>query len=192
MSHVICPGCGRPSATARALPTYRYKESGIPNLWLKGGVTQTECDNCGQSYIKIEKESQLLQVIALGLLIDARPLTGHEMRFLRGACQMSQARLAEALKKRRETISEREAKQNPHISYADEVLLRLVLLRSFKAQLEGAGEKLLTKNQRQVLTGFTDWFSGFSEQFAERMTRRTRLIAAMDDEGELWSLGKAA
>src|SRR6266545_2952024 len=86
----ICPSCGTPGARVRVLPTYRYRESGIANLWLRGGVTETVCARCKAKHISIEKESQLLQVISVGLLMAARPLTGHEMRFLRGACQMSQ------------------------------------------------------------------------------------------------------
>lgn len=193
MNPVICPSCGKPAATASALATYRYKESGMPNLWLRGGVTETVCASCKKKHIKIEKETQLLQVIALRLLMEARPLSGHEMRFLRGACQLSQAKLAEALRHRRETISERETKQNPGIDFAEEVLLRLVMLRHFTQQLDTEGNNFLAENQRNDLANFTKFFSDFSEKFAQQILKRTtKLVAALDDQSELWRLDEAA
>ena len=192
MNPVICPSCGRPTAAAKALPMYRYKESGIPNLWLRGGVTETVCAFCKAKYIKIEKESQLLQVIALKLLMDARPLSGHEMRFLRGACQLSQAKLAEALRHRRETVSERENKQNPGIDFAEEVLLRLVMLSHFSQHLNTEGNNFLTGSQREDLKKFTTFFWDFSERIAQHIRRSTKLVAALDDQNELWRLDEAA
>ena len=186
-----CPSCGRPSATARALPTYRYKESGIPNLWLRGGVTETVCSSCKAKHIQIEQEPQLLQVIAVALLIEARPLTGYEMRFLRGACQMSQAMLAGALHRRRETIAEREAKPSPPgISFSDEVVLRWVLLSNFRRYLDREGNRFLTTTQIALLESFSDFFDGFSKKYVEQGLKKSKLIAAL--QGELWSLNKAA
>lgn len=193
MSHsVICPSCGKATATARALPAYRYKESGIPNLWLQGGVTETVCTSCRKRHIRIEKESQLLQVIALRLLTDARPLAGYEMRFLRGACFLSQAKLAEALRRRRETVAEREAKANPGIAFAEEVLIRLVLLGHFNEHLRTQGDNFLTKSQRGMLADFTKFFSEFSLNFADEMLKRHKLVATLDRSQELWDLNEAA
>ncbi len=193
MSTVICPSCGKPTATDTPLPTYRYKESGIPNLWLRGGVTETVCASCKERHITIEKESQLLQVIALRLLMDARPLSGFEMRFLRGACRLSQARLAKLLRHRRETVAEREAKRNPGIHFAEEVLLRLVMLEHFNDHLGAKGNNFLTKNQRKDLADFTGFFRDFSLTFAEPMLRRTtRLVAALEGRSEVWRMDEAA
>jgi DNA-binding transcriptional regulator YiaG len=193
MNLAICPSCGKPTAAVSALETYRYKESGIPNLWLRGGVTETVCASCKKKHIKIEKESQLLQVIALKFLMDARPLSGYEMRFLRGACGLSQARLAELLRHRRETISERETKKNPGIDFAEEVFFRLVMLRYFTEQLNTEGNNFLPDSQRKLLDDFTRVFCDFSEKFTRKMLRRSaKLVAALDDQGELWSLDEAA
>lgn len=187
-----CPSCGRATATARRLPLYRYKGSGIPNLWLRDGVTETVCASCRKRHIKIEREAQLLQVIALRLLMDASPLTGYEMRFLRGACFMSQAKLAEALRRRRETISERESKANPGIVFAEEVLVRLVFLRNFNEHLGGQGNNFLTKTQRKTLADFTRFFFDFSQNFAGEILKRHKLIASLDENQELWQLDEAA
>jgi putative transcriptional regulator len=192
MSPVICPSCGKPAATARQLPMYRYKESGIPNLWLKGGVTETVCASCGTKHLKIEKESQLLQFVALNILEDPRPLTGHEMRFLRGAARMSQASLAEVLRLRRETIAERESKDNPGIDFADEVVFRLVVLWRFNKHLQTKGNNFLTEIQSKRLDNFTNWFLKFSQDFVQEMRKKsTKMVATMDDE-EVWRLDKAA
>lgn len=191
MNVVICPGCGRPGAKERVLASYRYTESGIPNLWLRGGVTETVCGRCKEKYFGIEKEGQLLQVIALGLLMVPRHLSGHEMRFLRGVCQLSQAKLAEVLRLRRETIAEREAKSNPGIGFADEVLLRLVFLRHFAQELN-EWEDFLTESQRKTLADLTEFFSSFCREFAEGRLRRTKLVAALDRQRERWKLDEAA
>jgi len=189
---VTCPSCGRAAATARLLPMYRYKESGIPNLWLRGGVTETACTSCRKRHIKIEKEAQLLQVIALRLLMDARPLTGAEMRFLRGACHLSQAKLAGALRRRRETVSERESKANPGIVFAEEVLVRRVFLRHFNEHLGSQGNNFLTQTQRETLANFTKFFFDFSQNFAREVLKRHKLIASLDESHELWQLDEAA
>ena len=192
MNDAICPSCGKLTAMASALAIYRYRESGIPNLWLRGGVTETVCASCKKRHIMIEKEPQLLQVIALRLLIDARPLSGYEMRFLRGACGLSQARLAEILRHRRETISERETKPNPGIDFAEEVVLRRVLLQHFREQLDKEGSNFLSEDQCRLLDQFSEFFWDFSQKFARQLLRRSKLVAAMDDQGERWQLDEAA
>jgi len=186
MSKVICPSCGKQTAIATALPMYQYRESGIPNLWLRGGVTETKCSSCRKRHIRIERESQLLQVIALGLLIAPRPLAGSEMRFLRGACQMSQGDLAAALYHRRETISERESKKTPDISFAEEVTLRQILLDRFQKHL--SEHDFLSAEHRRVLATFTDFFRRFSSSYV-REYKSSKLIAALDGD---WKFAKAA
>lgn len=191
MRNVVCPGCGISSAIARPLPSYHYRESGLANVWLRGGVTETKCTECRQRHYRIENETQLLQVIACGLLVDARPLTGHEMRFLRGACNMSQAQLAEILKRRRETIAEREAKSSiPGISFADEVVLRWVLLTRFRRHLSGDGNDFLPRRHHALLSGFSDFFDDFSRKYVDEAFKRSRMVAAL--HGESWSLEKKA
>jgi len=175
------------------LAEYRYKESGIPNLWLRGGVTETVCTSCKKKHLKIEKESQLLQVVALKLLMDPRPLTGYEMRFLRGACRLSQARVAEVLRHRRETVSERESKVNPGIDFAEEVLLRLVMLTHFNEHLGRDENNFLTEDQRKELSDFTGFFRDFSQKFVQPAHKRTpKLVLALDNEDAPWRLLEAA
>ena len=67
---VMCPNCGRTAAASRELSKYHYKESGLNNVWLSGGVTETKCAECGETFIRIWKEPQLLQLIAMDLLME--------------------------------------------------------------------------------------------------------------------------
>ena len=189
MTTIICPSCGRLSATEQALETYQYRESGLPNLWLRGGVTELRCSNCGENLIKIEQEGQLLQVIAVTLLIVPRPLTGHEMRFLRGACHLTQERLAEETRRTRGTITTRERQDSPNLDFADEVLLRLVLLQHFNEHLKAEGNNLLPESQRAILADFTNWFPGFSRKFAEKaLSRRPKLKLVLNEPDRVWKL----
>ena len=81
MNNVICPNCGRPGATEERVPEYAYKECGLLGVRLFGGVTATACPLCGESSVRIQKEGQLLQVIALMLLTTPR---AEGVRFLVG------------------------------------------------------------------------------------------------------------
>ncbi len=186
---VVCPNCGRKAAVSRELAEYRYNESGLKNVRLKGGVTETTCSECGETYVRVEKEPQLLQVIALGLLMKPGYLTGPEMKFLRAACEMTQAELAAELRHRRETVSERESKLNPKLTMAEEVLFRLVFLRSFHAYLSREGKNHLTDAHREQLSDFSQRFCEFASQVGQRMLR---YVIALEEREGLWHLGAAA
>jgi len=188
MDPVMCPNCGRPVATEKQLPEYRYKECGLPNVTLHGGVTRTDCPNCGQKHVRVRKEGQLLQVLALMLLTTPRRLTGPEMKFLRGVCQLSQARLAEVLKHRRETVAERESKKTPNVSEAEETWFRLAILNAFREQLSKPGRNLLAKSHMQRLNTFTQNFYKKALELAEREIRRLRLSMRLEPPGDEWQL----
>ena len=186
MRAVTCPGCGRRSATDHVLRNYRYSESGMPNVWLHGGAIETRCSRCRQKFLRIEKEDQLLQMLATHLLIDPRPLTGYEMRFLRGSCHLSQAELARVLRMRRETIAEREARKNlPGIGFADEVVLRWVLLTRFRQHVGTKGNDFLPARYHRVLDSFSDLFEEFSRRFVEQSLRKAKLVAALRGDWRL-------
>ncbi len=191
-SKMICPGCGKRSATDRVLERYRFIESGLPNIWLKGGVTETSCSRCGESFIEIEKLWQLLQVIAVALFMKPGFLTGDEMRFLRGACEMSQAALASALRHRRATVSERETRRNPGLSVAEEVWLRLVLLDSFRKHVRSDGNGFLIAADLRALDAFGASFCREALRVTGQMSRRGMMTAALDGHRKAWRLDSAA
>ena len=182
----ICPGCGRPAATTRELTSYHYRESGLENLWIHGGVTETRCGNCGVTHVRVTKEWQLLQVIAMGLLMHRGFLTGPEMKFVRRACQLSQAELAAAIKHRRATIAEREARRDPRLSLAEEILLRLVLVRSFREHLSAPNQNFLPSGHRAELDRYAQSMADSALELARQMLGR--MTAEMNERNEQWEL----
>ncbi|HEY3216472.1 MAG TPA: hypothetical protein VGK93_08260 [Candidatus Eisenbacteria bacterium] len=192
MSHVTCPGCGKPAATARAIATYHYTESGLDNVWLVGGVTETECSECGEKFLRVTREPQLLQVIALDLLMRPSYRTGAELRFLRRACGLSQEQLAALLQcPRRATIAEREAKDHPGLSFPEEVGYRWVLLKAFQEFVTTPGNNALEASHLQKFWSFAGFFRDFAikvDSHHRRITARVRQNAWTVDEHR----GKAA
>ena len=154
MKSTTCPLCGRSGAHEKSPAEYAYKECGLLGVRLSGGVVETSCTKCGEKSVRILKEGQLLQLIALALLTTSRKLSGPELRFLRRSCQLSQASLAGHLKKRRETVAEREAKSDPKLSEAEETWFRLIVLREFNEVLGRPGVNLLSAVHRKRLELF--------------------------------------
>ena len=184
MNRVICPNCGQRGATEKRVLEYAYKECGLPGVRLFGGVTETSCPQCGESSVRIPKEGQLLQVIALMLLTTPRTLSGPEMKFLRKSCQLSQAALAGQLRKRRETVAEREAKKDPRLSEAEEAWFRLIILHDFNELLERRDWNHLSPTHMELLSTFTREFSQKAVELGERELQRTTL--RLQQSGDDW------
>lgn len=187
MNKVICSNCGKTTASARGLPKYHYKESGLDNVWLFGGVTETKCSACRETSIRVWKESQLLQAITSSLLMEPVPLTGPELRFIRRSCGLRQGELATLLRcSRRTTIAEREAKKNPGLSFPEEFGIRVILLKSFLKHLEIPGNSFLEPTQLEEL-----WrFAGSFDRLAIQVQSQHQITAAVQQE--LWTLKPAA
>ncbi len=183
MKSTTCPLCGQSGVHEKRPTEYAYKECGLPGVRLSGGVVETSCKKCGEKSVTILKEGQLLQLIALALLTTSRKLSGPELRFLRRSCQLSQASLAGHLKKRRETVAEREAKPDPKLSEAEETWFRLIVLREFNAALKRPEANLLSVVHRARLELFTREFSQRAAQLSEHPVGRSllRLEACGDD-----------
>jgi len=178
MSRTVCPNCGRSTASAREVSAYQYKGSGLDNVWLSGGVTKTKCTNCGKASIRITKEPQLLQVIALDLLMRPGARTGPELRFLRRACGLSQAELAHLLKSpRRETIADREAKVVTGLSFPEEIGVRWVLLQAFHDYVTKPGNSALEGGHLEKLWGFAALFRELAARTKFERPRTERITA---------------
>ena len=191
MSHSICPSCGQAGARERRVAEYDYKECGLPGVRLVASVLETSCAQCGQHSVHIPKEGQLLQVIAVELLTRPRALSGAELRFLRKSCRLSQAALADHLRKRRETVAEREAKSDPRLSEAEDVWFRLVILREFNALQARPAGSLLSAAQRERLARFTHDFTLRALELDAHGHRR--LALCLQRSGDDWqAVGKAA
>lgn len=143
--------------------------------------------------MRIEREPQLLQVIALDLLLNRADWTGPELRYLRNACELSQAALAGLLATRRATVAEREAKLDPRLGMVERIGIRVVLLKAFRDHLGRPGCNHLTARHRRELAGFMtrycDEAIGLMAPAVHRVARRqfNRLPS-----GRGWELPAAA
>lgn len=77
------------------LTSYHYKECGLENVYLIGGVSVRETPR-GKS-ITIEDVEELHKVIAESLLSEKKRLNGRELRFLRHELNLTQEALAALL-----------------------------------------------------------------------------------------------
>jgi len=173
---MTCPRCGNREVVVRHPDTYRYREAGLDGIILNGGVTEIECPSCRDTFVHIEQEQQLLQVIALMLLMKPGHLTGPEMRFLRRGIELSQAELAKALDVRRATIAERESKKNPALRADGEFFSRIVLLKSFLEYIKQEGNDHLSPMHWQILNRFCDHILKLTERVLQGRQRKTLQI----------------
>lgn len=156
MTTATCPKCNSDRISKKHMLTYRYRESGLDNVMLHGGVTETRCKSCRSRYYAIRKEPQLLQVIAMSLLMKPGPLTGPEMRYLRHACDLTQAELASQLRVRRPTVAERERATTSKVRPDAECLLRMRLLRAFVELLDDPTNNHLARSHMKRIDHFLD------------------------------------
>jgi hypothetical protein len=190
MTNIVCPRCGRATAKGKPVTRYEYRESGLEGLYLHGGVTKVTCPCDPDPYFRIEKEGQLLQVIALALLMKPAPLNGSEQRFLRSACRLTQARLADLLKgPRRETIAERERSSKP-LSPAEDFWLRVVLVQEFHALLLEPGQSQLSPKHVEDLIDFQKSLAPFARAIEDKLRKKSMTLSLV--QGELWSMETAA
>lgn len=82
---------------------YHYRESGLRNVWLTNGYDERETPY-GPG-IAIHDLEGLHRTIAHGLVNKGGKLTGSELRFLRQAMELSQARLAAMLGNEAQTVA---------------------------------------------------------------------------------------
>ena len=191
MNNVVCPGCGRATAKSELLSTYDYRQSGLDGVILHGGVTKLTCPCDPEPYFGVEKEVQLLQVIALGLLMKPAPLTGPEQRFLRAECRLTQAELARLLKgTRRETIAERERRSAKPLSPAEDFWFRVVIVQEFHELLLQPGQSHLTAQQFRQLVGFRESLSTFARAIEAKAKKKPMQLSL--SKGRPWTIDHAA
>ena len=192
MEKVICPGCGKRTATERELSEYRYIECGLPNVTLRSGAFETACSECDEKYYHVAKEGQVLQVIAVTLLTSPNHLLGPELRYLRHSCEMPQQQLAKILKCRRATVADRESEAQSKSSEAEQIRIRLVLLREFRKYLEQWPDRnFLSRSHLDRLDTFEREFSRRALELARRAIRLHRQELRLRADGT-WEAAQAA
>jgi DNA-binding XRE family transcriptional regulator len=151
--------------------------SGLDNVYLQGGVKRLDCFGCGERFTQIEAPHQLMEVIAVGLLLKPAKLSGQEMRFLRKSCNFSQDELAKKLGITRRAVIEREKKPRPGLRADQEMGLRVILLAGFKARLEQEGSHLDPAHEKtleQAVSGFIDFAQSLTKQSRKQRATLTR------------------
>jgi len=188
MNYQRCPRCGQKRALVKERQRYNYKECGLDNVWLEGGgVLEITCNKCHKSFITILKEWQLLQVIALSLLLTPKRLTGPEVKYLRKSCGLTQGQLAKLLGVTRPTISAREAREGAAQDVGAEVKFRIVLLRQFEEFLNQPGNDYLAPEHREQLDRFRSRFYDLAEKIlSEHEKGRPRIRISKESEKETW------
>lgn len=113
-----CPICG---ATAKEESrTYHYKESGLPNVYIKG-VPVDVCA-CGEEYIRIPGIDKIDRLIGEKLLAKEQQLTGAEIKFLRKWLDLTSEELAATIGVGRATVSRWENNKTPIHKLTDRVI----------------------------------------------------------------------
>jgi DNA-binding XRE family transcriptional regulator len=180
-----CMQCGGSNVTVRPFEKkYHYLESGLRNVWLHGGVIETSCADCRHRSVAIKKEPQLLQVIAMGLLMRTGSLRGPELKYLRQACELTQETLAERLDVRRPTISEWEAGDLEKVEKARMLHLRMVLLREFRGFVGDASNCHLSNAQVREVDSFARAFTTEFEQYFRPARKVSVTVRNTNDEWE--------
>jgi len=176
MSQAMCPSCGKSKASRRVLDEYRYRESGLDNVVLIGGAVETTCRECSETHIYVPKEGQLLQVIAIALLMKPGHLSGPEMRFLRGAADLTQEDLAERLHVRRASVADRERKAQPRVRAGDEILFRMVIAQAFTEYIGESDNDHLAPQHHHLLRAFSESLLAHVERLWDKAApRRIRM-----------------
>ena len=124
--HVVCPHCGK-EAKRSIIKRYRYKESGLDNVYLKNSAVRHQCA-CGRRFIEIPQIERLHDAIAYKVLNKKTIWRGQEFRFLRKWIGRTAEELGRILGHvKRGTISRWENEKVPMTPATHHQMLLLVL-----------------------------------------------------------------
>jgi DNA-binding XRE family transcriptional regulator len=178
-----CPVCRNDSARVDHPADFIDPNLGLTGIRLQGeGVVTTECDACGNATTLVMNQLQLLESIALAIVIGRQSMTGEQLTCVRKLCGLTQKDVAGAIGlTRRETVAEWEA-NGPQAIFAracDELPLRVALLAAFERWVRASDECLLSGAERQRLAEHLGDFA----RHASRFLRYRHGAGAMQAEG---------
>ena len=130
-----CSDCGSKARVERG--TYRFRESGLDNVVLKG-IEIIKCPACGNEDPILPNLDGLLRIIAVAIVTNRLPLTGGEVRYLRKYLEMSGEQFARILHTDKSTLSKWETGA-VNIGSKSDLLIRSVALnlgRSLRDEAE--------------------------------------------------------
>lgn len=119
-----CRNCGKAELTT-SVETYRYAESGLPNVTLVG-IEVRRCPACGDHQLVLPRVTELHRTIAHAVITKRARLSGAEVRFLRKYLGWSGVDFASHIGADPSTVSNWETDKDP-IGMASDRLLRLMV-----------------------------------------------------------------
>jgi YgiT-type zinc finger domain-containing protein len=119
-----CSDCGKEARVERG--TYRFRESGLDNVVLKG-IEIVKCPACGNEEPIIPNLDGLLRVLSVAIVTNRFPLAGAEVRYLRKYLEMSGEQFARILHTDKSTLSKWETGA-VNIGSKSDLLIRAVAL----------------------------------------------------------------
>jgi len=140
-----CRSCGKAQMTSRA-ETYRYVESGLPNVVLIG-VEVRRCPECGHHELVLPRVVELHRSIAHAVIRKPARLSGSEVRFLRKHLGWSGGDFAAHIGVDRSTVSSWENDRDP-IGPTSDRLLRLMVARGSPVEEYPLEELTKIENER--------------------------------------------
>lgn len=123
-----CRACGNAEMTSN-VETYRYTESGLPNVVL-AGVEVRRCPACGHHELVLPRVAELHRTIAHALVLKRTRLSGPEIRFLRKYLGWSGAAFARHIGVDPSTVSNWENDKDPIGTTSDRLLRLMVVHRA--------------------------------------------------------------
>ena len=139
---IKCSRCGK--STHKKIGNYRYKESGLDNVYLEN-IPVYEC-SCGISYPSIFRLHRLNELIALTLVEKPALLSGNEIKFLRKNLHVPSKLFANKLGVGKTTLSKWENEAQNHSEGFDRLIRTTYLIEkgikrqdqlNIQKQLEG-------------------------------------------------------
>lgn len=123
-----CRSCSKAEMATR-VETYRYTESGLPNVVLVG-VEVRRCPACGHHEVVLPRVTDLHRTIALAVIRKRTRLSGPEVRYLRKYLGWSGADFARHVGVDPSTVSNWENDKDPIGTTSDRLLRLMVAHRS--------------------------------------------------------------
>jgi DNA-binding transcriptional regulator YiaG len=118
---------------------YQYTECGLDNVMIEN--MQVVVDDSGEEVYEIPNILGLHKVIATCIIRHPRGISPKELRFLRSEMGMTQAELAEIVKKDHQTVGRWERGEKP-IDQNAEALIRLLAAERLDLPRDGTIEEL--------------------------------------------------
>jgi len=139
-----CSDCGSEARVERG--TWRFRESGLDNVVLKG-IEIVKCPACGNEDPIIPNLDGLLRVIAVAIVTSRLPLAGAEVRYLRKYMGMSGDQFARILHTDKSTLSKWETGA-VNIGSKSDLLIRAVALNLGRGMRDDAEQ--ITRNFEHI------------------------------------------